>query len=155
MRLVNRKSQIVNLTCGIGLPRYRVRGRFKNNHRLIGFGVTKFFPREAFDGIGVVAESIDGGFVLFLRGFFGLDFRIEIERGAAHPLILFDHRQVALPDDSQQGEDDEADHNACQRGPNAGIHFHRCELNTRNAGAEVKSRNIRRIIGAPSAGSAR
>ena len=109
----------------------------ENNDRFACFGVAKLFPGEAFDGFGIVAQRVKVHFQLLGSFFLFLNLGVQAQHFFAHPLVLFDQRQVPERDSEEARRQQKEDHHAPQLAPDAQVNVHRRHLYTGRLATEA------------------
>ena len=125
---------------GVELQKSAIREwRLEDNDRFARFGVAKLFPGEAFDGFGIVAQRVEGHFQLLGSFFLFLNLRVQAQHFFAHPLVLFDQRQIPERDSQEARRQQKEDHHAPQLAPDAQVNVHRRQLYTGRGNGSSKS----------------
>src|SRR6266487_1850009 len=123
---------------GVELQKSVIRERrLEDNDRFARFGVAKLFPGEAFDGFGIVAQRVEGHFQLLGSFFLFLNLGVQAQHLFAHPLVLFDQRQIPERDSQEARRQQKEDHHAPQLAPDAQVNVHRRQLYTGRLATEA------------------
>jgi hypothetical protein len=89
------------------LPLRRIRGRrLKPDDSFVRLGVTEFLAGQAFKGFWIVTQGVDFSLELFGSGILLFQLAFQKENPRAHPFVLLDERQIAHPDEQQDGQND-------------------------------------------------
>ena len=102
--------------------------RVKTDDGFARFAVAQALAGQALDSFGIVAQAVEGNTQLFADFFLLLHAGIKAQNLLAHPLVLFDERQVPNRDGEEARDEQQEHHQTSQLIPNPEVDVHRSEL---------------------------